>query len=217
MYSEIINGVEYRLVTIGKRSKLISATGDAINFIRRNQKCTVYLNRDGYPCFGGGIPVHQYVALGWVDGYFDGAEVNHKDFDRTNYNADNLEWSSHIDNVHYSSDADRYAKQFGEANPNYGNDTLHKKLVDHPELRKEYYARQNIQNGRATRIYVYSKEMVFIREFPLIKECAIWLANKFSKDESKIPHIQSAISMSMKKHRPYKGYLFFKTPQYTQC
>ena len=28
--------------------------------------------------------------------------MNHKDFDRTNYNADNLEWVSHIDNIAYS-------------------------------------------------------------------------------------------------------------------
>lgn len=213
MYSEIINGVEYRLVTIRGRSKLISSSGDAINPIRKNQKCITHLNNDGYPCFGGGIPVHRYVAIGWIDGYFEGAEINHKDYNRMNYNADNLEWVTHIDNIHYSSDADRYAKQFGESNPNYGNDTLHKKLIKHPELKKEYYSRPGIQNGRATEIYVYSNEMKLIRKFQLIKECAMWLAEVFGKDMSKVPHIQSAISTSIKNNKPYKNYYFFKTPQ----
>ena len=130
-----------------------------------------------------------------------------------NYNADNLEWVTHIDNIHYSSDADRYAKQFGESNPNYGNDTLHKKLIVHPELKKEYYSRPGIQNGRATEIYVYSNEMKLIRRFQLIKECAIWLAEVFGKDMNKVPHIQSTISTSIKNNKPYKNYYFFKTPQ----
>ena len=102
MDNEIIDGKEYRLVTIRGRSKLIAKDGSAINPIRRSQKCTTHNNKDGYPCFGGGIPVHQYVALGWVDGYFDGAEVDHKDFDRTNYHADNLEWKTHKLNVSHS-------------------------------------------------------------------------------------------------------------------
>lgn len=217
MYSEIINGVEYRLVTIYGRSKLISESGDAYNFVRRNQKCTTYLNKDGYPCFGGGIPVHQYVALGWVDGYFDGAEVNHIDFDRTNYCASNLEWVTHIDNVHYSSDADRYAVKYGEDNPNFHNDTLHKKLENNPELRVRYYSRPGTQNGRASHIYVYSKDMELIKDFDLIKDCARWLAQKHNKDENKIPHIQSAISTAIKNNKTYLGMLFYKTPQYTSC
>ena len=102
MNKEIINGIEYREVTLRGRTKLISRKGDAINPIRRNQKVTTHINSDGYLCFGGGVPVHLYVAHGWVDGYFDGAEVNHKDFNRKNNDADNLEWVSHAENVKYS-------------------------------------------------------------------------------------------------------------------
>ena len=106
MYSkvEIIDGKEYRLVTLRGRSKLIAADGSAINPFRRKQKVTIHINADGYPCFGGGVPVHMYVGRAWVDGYFEGAEINHKDFDRMNYNADNLEWVSHADNIRYSID-----------------------------------------------------------------------------------------------------------------
>lgn len=99
---EIINGVEYREVTLRGRTKLIAKDGSAINPKRRNQKATIHYNTDGYPCYGGGIPVHLYVAHGWVDGYFEGAEVNHKDFNRNNYAAENLEWVTHHENINYT-------------------------------------------------------------------------------------------------------------------
>lgn len=97
-----INGIEYRYVKIRNRGKYISKDGEGINPYRRNQKCTVHYNPDGYPCFGGGIPVHLYVAHAWVDGYFNGAEVNHKDFDRRNCKSENLEWVTHQENISYS-------------------------------------------------------------------------------------------------------------------
>ncbi len=102
MHSEIIDGTEYREVTICGRTKLVDKRGNAINPIRRKQKATTHKNADGYLCFGGGVPVHLYVAHAWLDGYFDGAEVNHKDFNRQNNNIENLEWVTHEDNVKYS-------------------------------------------------------------------------------------------------------------------
>lgn len=99
-----VDGIEYRYVKLRGRGKYIARDGSIINPLRRNQKATIHINADGYPCCGGGIPIHMYVAYAWVDGYFDGAEVNHKDFDRMNYNADNLEWVTHGDNVRYSVD-----------------------------------------------------------------------------------------------------------------
>lgn len=91
------------MVTIRDRSKYVSRDGKFKNPYR-NQDVTFHYNKDGYPCCGGGIPAHLYVAHGWIDGYFEGAEVNHKDFDRNNYSADNLEWLSHSDNIQYSVD-----------------------------------------------------------------------------------------------------------------
>lgn len=110
-----IDGKVYRYVELRGRGKWISRDGDAINPIRKNQKAKWSLNCDGYPCFGGAVPVHLYVAHAWVDGYFDGAEVNHKDFDRMNFNADNLEWVTHEENiklsVKYNSDIWNGSKQ----------------------------------------------------------------------------------------------------------
>lgn len=108
IYTEIINGKEYRLVTLRGRSKLVSQDACFINPKRRNQKVTFHENTDGYLCCGGGVPVHLYVAHGWVKGYKKGLEVNHKDFNRKNNNASNLEWVSHLDNVRYSA---KYNKQ----------------------------------------------------------------------------------------------------------
>lgn len=102
MDSIYIDGEEYRYVELRGRGKYISKDGKAVNPTRRKQKCTIHFNSDGYPCFGGGVPVHLYVAHAWVDGYFEGAEVDHIDFNRLNYNADNLRWITHSENVKYS-------------------------------------------------------------------------------------------------------------------
>jgi hypothetical protein len=93
---------EYRLVVIRNRGKYVAMDGSAINPFRKNQKVTTFLNEDGYPCFGGSIPVHLYVAYGWLQGYFDGYEIDHIDFDRTNFKCSNLQWVSHENNVQRS-------------------------------------------------------------------------------------------------------------------
>lgn len=108
--SKIINGKEYRLIYIRGRGKWISKDGDAYNPIRFNQKATIRINTDGYPCFGGGVPVHLYVATAWVEGWFEGAEVDHIDYDRSNYSAGNLRWVTHEDNIAHSSKDENHYK-----------------------------------------------------------------------------------------------------------
>ena len=49
------------------------------------------------------ISVHREVAKAFVPGYFEGAEVNHKDENRMNNRWDNLEWVSHKDNMNYGT------------------------------------------------------------------------------------------------------------------
>lgn len=129
-----IDNKEYRYVELRGRGKYIAEDGAAINPKRRRQKATTHINTDGYPCFGGGIPVHIYVARGWVKGYFEGAEVNHKDFNRLNYHANNLEWVTHKDNINYTL--------------KYNYDNVCK-------------SKQGIKNGRAT---FTEKEVLKIRE-----------------------------------------------------
>lgn len=117
-------------------------------------------NADGYPVVSAvgwqqgkkiyrSLQVHILVAEQFVEGWFEGAEVNHKDFDRTNPKANNLEWITHGDNVRYSRSAGHYPDYAGESNPNFGNDTLHKKYKNNPELAKEKQSRPRAKNGRA--------------------------------------------------------------------
>lgn len=132
----IINGKEFREVTLRGRTKLIARDGEAYNPIHRKQKCTIHYNPDGYPCFGGGVPIHLYVAHGWVEGYFEGAEVNHKDFDRTNYDADNLEWITHRENVQKSVQDNREVWCKSKKGENNGRATFTEEQVR--EIRTMY-------------------------------------------------------------------------------
>ena len=49
------------------------------------------------------ILVHRAVAKAFVPGYFDGAVVNHKDENRNNNRADNLEWVTQLENANYGN------------------------------------------------------------------------------------------------------------------
>lgn len=45
------------------------------------------------------LRVHRCVAEEFVDGYFDGAVVNHKDGNKLNNTVDNLEWVTQSENI----------------------------------------------------------------------------------------------------------------------
>lgn len=51
--------------------------------------------------------VHRLVALAFVPGYFDGAQVNHKDENKLNNRWYNLEWVTRKDNCNYGTRNDR--------------------------------------------------------------------------------------------------------------
>lgn len=72
-------------------------------------------NADGYKQVTMGVKgqrtsklVHRLVAETFIANPFNLAEVNHKDYDRTNNCYENLEWISHVDNVLYSSQNGNY-------------------------------------------------------------------------------------------------------------
>ena len=46
--------------------------------------------------------IHRLVAEAFVDGYFDGAVVNHIDGDNRNNHYTNLEWVTQLENIHQS-------------------------------------------------------------------------------------------------------------------
>ena len=47
--------------------------------------------------------VHRLVAHMFVDGYFENADINHKDENTLNNNADNLEWCTRKHNINYGN------------------------------------------------------------------------------------------------------------------
>lgn len=86
--------------------------------------------------------VHRLVALHFVGGYFDGADVNHKDGNKSNNICDNLEWCTRSENILHSRNVlgNKFGWVKGQPGPNP------KKIV------------QLTKNG------------VFIREWPSISE-----------------------------------------------
>lgn len=58
--------------------------------------------------------IHQLVAEYFVDGWFEGAEVNHKDLNKLNNRWDNLEWATHSENQKH-----QYKKYHPDYNKNF--------------------------------------------------------------------------------------------------
>lgn len=155
------------------------------------------------------ILVHRLVALLFIHNPNpeEFTEVNHKDFDRTNCRFDNLEWTTHKDNIEYSAKANRYVGKIGDNNPNYNNHTLKEKYKNNPELAKKNNSRPKSQNGRARQIILYDINKNIIKEFLFIGECAEYLINK-NITHSKIDSIRTAITSSIKHNKPYLNYYF---------
>ena len=80
---------------------------DKLNRKREGKILKQYIFPNGYArvnfCNYPDIYVHRAVAIAFVPGYFDGAEVNHKDENKLNNRADNLEWVTHSENCKYGS------------------------------------------------------------------------------------------------------------------
>lgn len=106
----------WKLFLFGEKEYLVSETGEIISKAS-GKLLKPRLNVDGYLYVTLGssksknrkqsrtaCPVHRIVAQLYVpnpnpDIY---VEVNHKDFNRANPNAENLEWSTHAENIQYS-------------------------------------------------------------------------------------------------------------------
>lgn len=49
-----------------------------------------------------GLAIHRAVAMAFVPGYEEGLQINHKDGDKLNNSADNLEWVTHEENLRHA-------------------------------------------------------------------------------------------------------------------
>jgi len=120
--------------------------------------------------------IHILVARAFVEGYNLGLEVNHKDTNRTNNTAENLEWLTHAENVAYSANLGKY-KHYGADNSNYGGTKLKDYYAAHPE-EKALLGRPGAQNGRATPIIMFDLDWNEIGQFNYIAECSNYLIDK---------------------------------------
>ena len=84
--------------------------GVPTKYFKRGTLMAKHIMRNGYIGLTikvGGKPknymVHRLVAKAFVPGYFENADVNHKDCNRQNNRADNLEWMTRRDNLKYSN------------------------------------------------------------------------------------------------------------------
>lgn len=75
--------------------------------------------------------VHRIIAEVFIPNPNNLSDVNHKDFNRTNNNIDNLEWLSHEDNVKYSSQHNFDVLSKARSGENNGRATYTNEQVKH--------------------------------------------------------------------------------------
>ena len=173
----------------------------------------IYYNEDGYAVVSletkdgwRSVGVHKLVALAYVPNPENKPEVNHKDYNRANPHADNLEWMTRKKNVNYSKcNRPDYS---GNKNPNYGNHALSKKYRADKELSKEKQGRPGLQNGRCRPIQLYYDKK-FVKKFDYIKDCCRYIQENYSQTAS-LDSIRGRIDASIRLNRPYKKMTFIK-------
>ena len=162
---------------------------------------------------GGSIKVHRLVAMCFGPGQTsERNEVNHKDFDRMNNCATNLEWMTHAENVRYSAQAGRKGNITGERNPNWGNRKLSQKYAEHPDLAKQCQSRPGTQNGRATSVTVYRSTengREFVASFSYLGEASVFMCENYGFP-SNPETFRVGVRRSVAKGVPYKGFIFEK-------
>lgn len=201
--------------------RYITRKDGIVQFIK-GRFITPVKNTDGYLMFklcrndkSKTVRIHQVVARHFLDIPSDfetnDYEVNHKDYNRENNHVDNLEWCTHCDNIKHSSSSGRYTIRDynGANNPNYGNHVLSIYYKNNPDIAKEKLSRPAQQNGRATKIALYDKDMNYINTFDWIGGCANYLKeNGFTS--ATINTIRSNIAMAIKNNKKYINHYYKK-------
>lgn len=99
----------YKISNLG-RVRTTIRRGCSVEFMKpstnKDGYLIVYLRWDGKTR---GFTIHRLVALAFIPNPNNYPEVNHKDEDKTNNCVDNLEWCTHLYNVHYGTGTERRA------------------------------------------------------------------------------------------------------------
>lgn len=188
---------------------------DGVKQFKKGKLMTYHINSDGYPTVhlskngkSERICVHILVARAFVDNPNGLTEVNHLDFDRTNYRYDNLEWTTHRDNILYSINAGRHVCNdvFGDKNPNYHNTKLKEYYASHPE-EKMKLARKGKQNGRCVPVTLIEPNGK-ISSFDYLIECATYMMENGYTSAKCISSVADGISVAKKKNKRYMNCQF---------
>lgn len=175
--------------------------------------CNPYFNHDNYLVVSGynsvkkcsvTVGIHILMAKAFIPNPDNLPEVNHKDFDRSNYALDNLEWTTHRDNVLYSRAANRYPKNLGETNPNYGNHKLSERYKEDKEYAKKKQGRPMGQNGKAKKCKLIFLDDNSCMEFSCQREAYQFLCDSGKIFSNKYPETV------IKKLRQEDGYCGYK-------
>lgn len=115
--------------------------------------------------------VHQLVAKYYVDGYFEGAVVDHIDANRLNNNKNNLQWVSQKENIRKSyTDSGlnqcRNYNQYVLISPNgekkffkRGYEDVKKYIIDN-NINTAVYELRSSQQSRGWKLLIYKKEAI---------------------------------------------------------
>ena len=183
--------------------------------IWNDKQRNIYYNADGYAVCAIKVPnkgwrsvfVSRLVALAYIPNPNNLPEVNHKDYNRANPNAKNLEWISRTDNVNYSKC--NMPDYHGENNPNYGNKKLSQKYQRDKQYALEKQSRKGLQNGRCRKISVL-KDGNTIKTFDYIAECCLYLCDELNIQTKNPLNIRSSIDRSIRENKTFHGLTFVK-------
>ena len=92
------------------------------------------------------IGVSRLIAIAFIPNPDNLPEVDHINYDRTDYSLSNLRWTTHADNIKRS--VVNLPDRHGANNSNYGNKKLSQFYKEHPDIAKIKQGRPGKQNGR---------------------------------------------------------------------
>lgn len=148
--------------------------------------------------------VHRMVAEAFIPNPDNLPEVNHKNFIRDDNRVENLEWSTHVDNVNHSVSVGNYS-HYGEDNPNFGNTILSEIYKNNPELALEKQSRPGVQNGRARAIKLVDVLLNEQIDFDYIGLAAKYLIQNGLTKANHIDGLSARLSACAKSGKKYKN------------
>ena len=200
--------VEEKIITVRDVDYIVSSDGRVYSTSNSgpsyyHKEISQRLNADGYLQVTVGATknrtqyrVHRMVAEAFIPNPHNLPEVNHKDYDRTNNNVDNLEWSTHAENIAHSAGTGHYS-HYGTDNPNYGCNTLKQKYISNPELSKLKNSRPGVKNGRCRKVKLINVENNEEIDFDYTRQAAQYLIDNGFTRAKQVDSVSNRITLSI--------------------